>query len=305
MTGQILDRTLHQREQRKRAGCPLAQAAPPTALAAAGLPRDDMVMTGSLESYREYAPRAALRDFVHCVWTFAGAGDDAAQPIVPDGRPELIVHLRDPYQEQGAAAPQPLTVFAGQLTKPLVLVSRGEVSFIGVRFRPDGARAFLGAAVDMATDRRLDLVVQHGAAATKLSEMVRGMNDLRGAADAVEDYVEARIAGARIDTLVRNAVTRLLDGKPAGANIELSERQFQRRFKAEVGVSLRLFRSILRFRSVFDAVEHPQDANWVTTALAAGYFDQPQMARDFRRFLGCTAREWITRRDGLAQALTQ
>ena len=37
--------------------------------------------------------------------------------------------------------------------------------------------------------------------------------------------------------------------------------------------------------------------------LAAGYFDQPQMARDFRRFLGCTATEWAREQMELARQL--
>ncbi len=274
-------------------------------LAAARLPGNDKAMTAGLETYREYAPRMSLRDFVHCVWTFAGAPDAPPQPIVPDGRPELIVHLGTPCQEEGAAALQPPVLFAGQVTRPLVLVSRGALACIGVRFRPDGARAFLGAPVDAATDRRLDLAAEHGGAASRLIGTARGMSDMRAAADVVEDYVAARVAGGRIDALVRDAVTKLRAGKPAGAGKDLSERQFQRRFKAEVGVSPRLFRSILRFRGVFDAVARPPNEDWVMTAIAAGHFDQPQMARDFRRFLGCTAREWIATRDGLARALAQ
>jgi transcriptional regulator GlxA family with amidase domain len=73
---------------------------------------------------------------------------------------------------------------------------------------------------------------------------------------------------------------------------ELSERQLQRRFKAHVGVSPRQLQSVLRFRRVFDAIERTGPPGWVEAALAAGYFDQRQMARDFRRYLGVSARQW-------------
>lgn len=255
-------------------------------------------------TYQEFVPRRPLREFVHVVWTFSAPLDEAPQPIAPDGRPELIVHGGEPYLERGATQVQPPVLFAGQLTKPLTLIARGAVAVVGVRFRPDGARAFLGRNVDVATDRRIDLASLHGEPVAMLSRGARKARTLRDAADLVEAYVEARLKDARVDTIVRDAVTGLLDGAEERTPLDVSERQFQRRFKAEVGVSPRMLQTILRFRRVFDAIEHPETSGWVEAALVAGYFDQPQMARDFRRFLGCTAREWAAQRAGLAQALT-
>ena len=49
-----------------------------------------------------------------------------------------------------------------------------------------------------------------------------------------------------------------------------------------------------------------QDATvetWSAAAQDAGYFDHPQMARDFRRFVGCTPSEFVAGRAGLAASL--
>jgi AraC-like DNA-binding protein len=121
----------------------------------------------------------------------------------------------------------------------------------------------------------------------------------------VQDYVEARLAGARIDAEVRAGVEVLFGGGDFQRPRHIPERNWQRRFKAEIGISPRALSAVLRFRRVFDAIERPETAGWVEAALAAGYFDQPQMARDFRRFLGCTAREWAAQKAGLAKALTE
>lgn len=253
--------------------------------------------------YREFAPRAVLGEFVHCVWTFTAPPDATPQPIAPDGRPELIVHCGQPYVERATARIQPPVLFAGQLTKPLSLAAPSDVALIGVRFRVDGARAFLGRDVDAATNRRLDLAALHGQAAVTLHNAAREAGGLRQTVEVVQDYVEARVVDGRVDALVREAVTRLLAGEEVCA-LGVSERQLQRRFKAHVGVSPRALQTILRFRRVFDAIEQPETSGWVEAALDAGYFDQPQMVRDFRRFLGCTARDWAAQRTGLAKALT-
>lgn len=255
-----------------------------------------------MRGYSERAPRRALADFVHCVWTYAADSDIAPQPIVPDGRCELILHLRKPYLELRGRRTyvQPPVLFAGQLTKPLTLIAQADVSVVGVRFRPEAARAFLGIDADAATDKRLDLAAVHGEAAWRMRREAWEQS-FAHAPELVEDYVEQRVAGARIDGDVRRACEALLAGAEAVAPDALSERQWQRRFKREVGVSARMLASIVRFRRVFDAVD--ADHTWVAAALSAGYFDQPQLARDFRRFLGRTAREWAVQRAGLATAL--
>jgi AraC-like DNA-binding protein len=256
-------------------------------------------------AYREYAPRAALADFVHCVWTFSAEADDAPQPIAPDGRCELIVQRGAPYREVESGTVQPLAVFAGQVTQPLILVATGAVDVVGVRFRPEAARAFLGRAADKATDRRIDLSELHGEEAAWLIAHVRAAKSAREAADAAESYVERRVNGAALDRHVCAAVAALLANEDVAAPADVSERQFQRRFKAEVGVSVRELQSVLRFRRVFDAIDAPGPPGWIEAALTAGYFDQPQMARDFRRYLGVSSRQWVAQRAGLATVLAQ
>jgi hypothetical protein len=256
-------------------------------------------------AYAEYRPRASLRTFVHCVWTFSAPLDDVTQPIAPDGRPELIVHYREPYIEHNAGREiaQPQVLFAGQLTEPLRLKAQGETALLGVRFHPHSARAFLGFDASVATNRRLDLAAVHGERVMTLRSRVYERGNWKPCIEAAEDYVEDVLRGSQLDADVDGAVGAIFAGASIEIPAELSERQWQRRFKFEVGVSPRMLQAIVRFRRVFDAIEHPGSSGWLDAALAAGYFDQPQMARDFRRFLGCTAREWAAQKRGLATAL--
>ena len=257
--------------------------------------------------YAEYAPAPELAEYVHCVWTFSAAHDPAPQRIAPDGRPELIVHLGEPYLERRASGDvvQAPVLFAGQLTAPLALVAQSHVQVLGVRFHAHAARAFLGADASMAADRRLDLAALHGGAVVKLRRDVSESSSSNHQLQRVQQYVLQRVGIARADADVRNAVEALFARGEAPRPEHIGERVWQRRFKAEVGVSARMLQSVLRFRRVFDAIEREEKAGWVEAALAAGYFDQPQMARDFRRFLGVTAREWAQQKAGLAKALTE
>ena len=267
--------------------------------------------------YQELAPDPALAAHVHCFWRFDGDEEGAEQAVPPDGRCELIVHRGQPYEERaddGAWRVQPALLFAGQLTRPLVLRSRGAVAVIGVRFTPAGAWAFVGAPLSRCTDRRIELSSLHGASAV---EALRGAlahaTDEPACLAIVGRYVAARIAAThgRRDAAVELCVARMLASEGRVTLTELSalagvgERQLQRRFAEVVGISPRALGVVARLRRVVDALRDEPWSSWSERAQAAGFFDHPQMARDFRRLLGRAPSQWARTGPGLAASLAE
>ena len=252
--------------------------------------------------YAEFPPPPELATYVHCLWVFEGQDADEPQRIAPDGRTELILHWRAPYLEQtdGGWTPQPQALFAGQLTRPLHLLAREPAGVVGVRFRTAGAPAYLQSHANPFTDRRW---------------AITDAPDLRGVAGEadrlrlVAGYVISRLQPRFHDRRIAEAAAeiRASEGRVAlddlAAKVELSPRALQRRFLLAVGVPPRTMASIVRFRRVFAALQEPGVTSWTDAAQAAGYFDHPQMARDFRRFLGCTPSAFLGAERGLAAHL--
>ncbi len=259
----------------------------------------------TLNQYREIQPCIELRQFVHCIWFYSASEPENEHIIVPDGRPEFIIHCKAPYREKDADFLQPQALFAGQLTRPLRLVSSSPADMVGIRFRPDGARAFLGRSIDGVTDKRVDMFEQHRQSISALLAKVGQSQSDEATADILCHYVLARIGNAKPDPIVRCAIETLSNGGDEFDHPGITVRQFQRRFKRETGVSARMYRAIRRFREVFNRLSAVENETWVERALETGYFDQPQMARDFKRFLGCSAREWIASSQGLGLALAE
>lgn len=260
--------------------------------------------------YVEHAPPDALATVLHCLWTFE---DDAPGPgpqrIVPDGCCELVVHLGDPYREAGAAAPQPRVLFAGQLTRPLWLEATGPSGVVGARFHPHTARAFLGLPVKQATDARLDCAALWPAPTHDLMQAVTRAPSPETRAAAVASFVEVRSTTMPQDAGVARCIAALQEsggtlGIDAAARIAgVGRRQLERRFLDVVGISPALLANVFRFRSVFDAIERDSTRPWTDAAVAAGYFDQSHLVRDFRRFVGCTPTEFAASLPGLASAI--
>lgn len=258
---------------------------------------------GEAERYEEFDPPPGLRPFVRTIWTYAAPEPAATvQRIAPDGCPELVVDIGAPYEEQGEDGLfrlQPRALFAGQMTRPLALRPTGPVELVAVRFEPDGARGWLGRPLVEATDRRLDMVA-------RLADLRLPSGDPAGQVEMMARRLEAGRSAScwwSIDPEVRAEVEAAGRDEPPSARTPRAHRALQRRFRDRVGVPPRILRSVLRFRRVFDHAAGPDAAGWLEAGLEAGYFDQPQLARDFRRFLGCTATEWAREQAGLARRI--
>lgn len=252
--------------------------------------------------YAESPPPPKLAPYVHCLWVFEGQDADEPQRIVPDGRSELILHWRTPYLEQMESGwiAQPPALFAGQLTRPLHVMAREPAGVVGVRFRTAGAPAWLQSHANPFTDKRL---------------AITDAPDLSGTGDEPERlrlaaaYVASRLQPQFHDSRMQGAADeiRASEGRIAlddlAARVGLSPRLLQRRFLEAVGVPPRTLASIVRFRRVFEALQQPGVTSWTDAAQAAGYFDHPQMARDFQRFVGCTPSAFLAAQQGLARHL--
>ena len=266
--------------------------------------------------YEEFPPAPELRDHVRCVWRFeAGASEGAGQPerIVPDGRCELVLHYGDLFVESGEDGlelPQPRALFAGQLSRPLWLRPTGRAGVLGVRFHPAGARSFLGFALHGVTDCRLALHAIWPEEARALTSAIAHARD-ETRIEIAQRFVAGRIALNRSpidEPIARSAAA--IESQAGRCRVEeviassgVGRRQFERRFRDAVGLSPKRFASVLRLRSVFDVLEKSPASDWTDAALAAGYFDQSHLIRDFRRYVGCTPAQFVAARTALACAL--
>src|SRR3954453_7256576 len=108
-------------------------------------------------SYREYAPSEKLRPFVACFWTHdPTVGHDASSPsvhrVLPDGCIDVVLGFAGRADEPESA------MAVGTMTRALVLEPGAwPECFVGVRFRPGKAAAFLAVPANELTDLRVSL----------------------------------------------------------------------------------------------------------------------------------------------------
>jgi AraC-like DNA-binding protein len=262
--------------------------------------------------YLEISPPPPLDRVVHRFWflhTGAGA-EPGVQPIVPDGRCEIVLHLGEPFAELDAAGrsrPQGRALVAGQLTGPFRLASRPGADVIGIRLRTGAAHRLLPGQREL-TGRVVPLADVGRALEPCLLDAVRGETDARRRAASLCAAL-ARVFSSGSFGAVEAAVAQLEAGRPTtigelARSVALTPRTLQRRFQAEVGLDPTLLRRILRFRAAFRLLEQLPPGRWTRVASRAGYFDQAHLIRDFRRFAGASPSAFFGAGPELARAFS-
>lgn len=220
--------------------------------------------------YIEIDPPPPLRPWIECFWTRSERAQPGGQyRILPDGCADFVFDLT-----AGSA------IAVGTMTRPLVIDgSASPQSFLGVRFRPGRAAAFLRIPLAELTDARVSLrdvwrdAPEVAGVATLEAALLRRLAPDR---DARVDAAIARIAStnARIEDVARD--------------VGISRQHLARQFRHHVGVSPKTFARVMRFRRLIDALPREQDVDWASLAAGHGYYDQSHLIDEFRELAGTT-----------------
>jgi AraC-like DNA-binding protein len=264
--------------------------------------------------YKEFAPSRRLAPIVSCFWTLEGHAEEVReQAVLPDGRPEVIVHLGDPFDRlHDVVERQARVIFAGQITNRLILRPTGRVAVLGIRLHPDGAPAIIRSPQDDLAGRTPALDELSGSLARALNE-VRDAASLADAVTMAQERLEELANPDELDARVRYVVGTILRRRgrlsidDAAGQAGLTRRHLERRFRRTVGISPKRLARITRFQHALRLLERQDgslSAPGTSTAAECGYSDQAHFIRDFKNLAGCAPGEHLLRRAELTGVFT-
>ena len=257
-------------------------------------------------SYREYHPSDRLRPFVECFWTRDSVareplgGGVSTQPVhrvLPDGCIDVVLGFSGQADEPESA------MAVGTMTRALVLdAGTSPECFVGVRFRPGKASAFLTVPASELTDLRvpieelwLDAVEVRDALAVSAGAMER----VRALERVLSARVSPGVVAAQHD--VDEAIRRIVEaGGSLGITrlapaLGVTRQHLARRFAQLVGVSPKTFARVVRLGRAIErarVVPAGEAINWSALALELGYYDQAHLVDEFRELTGVTPAAW-------------
>src|SRR5262249_6380163 len=164
----------------------------------------------------------------------------------------------------------------------------GTVSF-GIFFQPAGIAYLFGVPMHELTDRAEDASSVLGRAICELWHRLGESSTFEHRVQITEDFLlmqvfrvshQNRVAAAANYVLQRHGAISM---KELAERTNLSLRQFERRFRHEVGVSAKTFARVARFQTALDAKVSCPQRTWLDIAHSFGYYDQMHMIHDFEK----------------------
>ena len=257
-----------------------------------------------------YKPRPPLAKFVDCFWLYDGQSPRQTQRILPTGTFELAINLRqNKLSFYAAERPENCSRFSGAVVsgaheRSFLPDAAEEIFIIGVHFKPGGAFPFLGLPASDLSDTHVDLETLWGPSAGRLRERLCEAGTSHERFYLLEEVLLRRLC-QRVEQHYAVLAALEMFGKipsrtvrETAKHIGLSQRRFIQVFKAEVGMTPKLFSRIQRFQQTRTFIQQSASVNWAALASHIGYFDQSHLIHEFLEFSGQSPTNYLKRQAG-------
>ena len=254
-----------------------------------------------------YKPKPPLSKFVDSFWLCDGyEAEQKSERILPTGTLELVINLRQNellfYDSAGSENCSRLSgsVVSGAHGRGFAPDTPQEVCIVGVHFKPGGAFPFLGLPAGELADTHLDLETIWGLSAGRLRERLCEARTSVERFQLLQDALLSRLCddveqhyavATALETFWKNQAGPTV--REAAKYLGLSQRRFIQVFKAEVGLTPKLFSRIQRFQQTRTLIRQNPSPNWAALAVDLGYFDQSHLIREFLEFSGLSPTDYL------------
>ena len=229
--------------------------------------------------------------------------------LIPDGNPGIVFHYETPLlQNAGGNTPyirQPKSFIYGQVTSTIDLISEDRIGMIVVVLQPYAINLLTNIPAHHFTNTIRPLSEIWGRQGSRLEKAVLSTREVRARLELIQTFLIGKFQTAP-DPIVKNSVD-WMRSHPESASINelvaqlpIGERQLERAFKIQVGISPKLYANMIRMQYFLRSIRQPGEENLTSLAYGSGYYDQAHLVRSFKNKSGITPSRYLQVRDFLA-----
>jgi AraC-like DNA-binding protein len=244
--------------------------------------------------FQHRAPIGPLAALVDVLWYWSGHPRAfSRERLLPMGTVELVIRLESARSSDSG--------IAGPRSEPLIIDRHATDEILGIHFKAGGAFPFLGLPFgelhnswlnlgdlwgEKKTARLLCLLNEARTVEFKFQILERWLTWIADRPLRHHAAVSFALQEFQSDSSLRSSAA-------VAERVSLSQRRFIDLFRAEVGMTPKLFCRVKRFQDVIQRIEHQEAVDWVDVALSCGYTDQSHFIHDFREFSGLRPSEYL------------
>lgn len=243
--------------------------------------------------YDRISPSTQLSQYIVSFWVIDSESntDPQRQKIIPDGNPELIFHYGDPYNINisGTWETQGNWLLAGQIRNHFYLENTGKSGMIGIKLMPAALTKLFGLDMSTYTDKVVDLKPE----LPELSALPEPSLENKGQfIQAIESIISKQLLDINNEkTSLEMAVEELQKNHGSISisslikEVGISERQLERQFSKNIGLSPKFYARVLRLGYIFSLMQSHNNS-WGDLVYQSGFYDQSHFIKNFKEFTG-------------------
>jgi AraC-like DNA-binding protein len=261
-------------------------------------------------SFSEYRPSLALAPFVQTYWQghFNLSGEkDFIRRVVPNGCIELIIHLTDANCQLTARGEEwqtsPDFTLVGLYTQPYEVQFATEVQVFGIRFFPDGIRHIFGVPPVEFIATYEDSIDVLGAELSAFCARIREEQAAAAQVQLSDSFLEKQLAiHHQLHDYTHQAMQLIRqeslgsDYQQLTAQVPISDRQLQRRFKTQYGITVSEYMRLSRMNAVQNYMLNAEQ-NLTELTYELQFSDQSHFIREFKHYVGMAPGKFRKHRD--------
>jgi len=247
--------------------------------------------------YYTIPPSDALKPFVRCFWVlahdFADGEETYVYRSVADGCVEIVFHYRAAFDELITDGP------AHNWQSGIHFQSNGYRRFetresfgiFGAYIYPFAVPYFFNTPSAITSNEMLDLQTFLGPEGRELEDKIMTAPNNAIRAELLTNFLEQKLLNIRTkDNTIASAIKYVIHSKPIHTvtqlanHFNLSERQFDRKFKEYAGFGPKTYLRLVRLNQALK--QHNQNKPLGLIAQECGYYDQSHFIHDVKAFTG-------------------
>lgn len=251
-----------------------------------------------------------LKEFINDIFLLESGCDlvnSGMDIIEPNGTVKLIISLESRvagnHANTGFFANKDQIAFVGMFDSPFEIktFSSELTRIIIVEFNPVGSYRFINLNFDntLNTCYSLDDICDNKL--KKLEAAVSAETDVHGKVKKLQHYLQKMLYKTKEDPIFDYCIEKIAGAhgcisiKELEKNTGYSDKWLNRKFRQKLGVSPKVYTSIVRFNSVFKCIASDPHLYHKEKIYLDFYYDQPHFIKDFKRYSGKTPNEFYSK----------
>jgi AraC-like DNA-binding protein len=220
--------------------------------------------------------------------------------LFSDGNPGIVFHLKAPLlqydQRHTVAHAQPKSFVYGQITHYNDICSVDDLAMLIVVLQPNVLLPLLGIPAYELIDTIIQLKDLFGQEASDLEDQLANAESLPEAAGIAEQFLLKKISAACNRHDIVDEAIGIVHKRKGIINVKnlldmlpVTERQLERKFSEQVGISPKKFIDTVKFQNYLKQLQKlPSVKDVGILSYACGYYDQAHLNNFFRKHTGIT-----------------